>query len=76
MPATRVDFGHIKRAADFLAVLAHYNLTPIGKGVERSLRCPFHTETKPSCKINLGRKVWKCFGCNQGGDIIKFVCLA
>ncbi len=76
MPAKRVDFKHIKAAADFLRVLGHYNIVPIGKGVERQALCPFHRETKPSFKVNLGRKVFHCFGCNAGGDVIKFVCLA
>ena len=36
--------------------------------------CPFHGERTASMKIYPGRKGWHCFGCNQGGDIISFVC--
>ena len=40
--------------------------------------CPFHTENSPSFTIydkgNHGK--FKCFGCGEGGDVIKFVELA
>lgn len=35
--------------------------------------CPFHLDTKPSMRIREERGVFFCFGCNQGGDAIKFV---
>lgn len=39
-------------------------------------RCPFHDEDTPSLKIydEIGRGFY-CFGCNKGGDVIKFVML-
>lgn len=35
--------------------------------------CPFHHETEPSFNVNETKQVFNCFGCNAGGDIIKFV---
>ncbi|MBX7080448.1 MAG: DNA primase [Nannocystaceae bacterium] len=35
--------------------------------------CPFHGERTPSFNVNPARKGWKCFGCGQGGDAIRFV---
>jgi putative DNA primase/helicase len=35
--------------------------------------CPFHAESTPSFKITLSGQhagLWKCFGCNAGGDVI------
>jgi len=35
--------------------------------------CPFHGEKTPSFNVNPARKGFKCFGCGQGGDAIRFV---
>ncbi|MGX4600642.1 DNA primase [Faecalimicrobium sp. JNUCC 81] len=35
--------------------------------------CPFHGEKTPSFYINTQKQMYKCFGCGEGGDVIKFV---
>jgi DNA primase len=35
--------------------------------------CPFHNEKTPSFTVNPDKKLYYCFGCNKGGDIINFV---
>lgn len=35
--------------------------------------CPWHDDTKPSLQVNQARQSWKCWVCNDGGDIFSFV---
>ncbi|MGH3031541.1 MAG: DNA primase [Gaiellaceae bacterium] len=36
-------------------------------------RCPFHEERTPSFSVNPAEKLFYCFGCQKGGDLITFV---
>src|SRR5881394_1528309 len=36
--------------------------------------CPFHDEKTPSFSVNPADKLFYCFGCGKGGDLITFVC--
>jgi len=35
--------------------------------------CPFHEEKTPSFSVNPVEKLFYCFGCGKGGDLITFV---
>lgn len=49
----------------------YYPITKRGANYEAI--CPFHSDTKPSLKINDNKGVYKCFACGAAGDSIKFV---
>jgi DNA primase len=48
--------------------------TPLRKqGARYTGRCPFHEERTPSFSVNAADKLYHCFGCGKGGDVITFV---
>src|SRR4051812_46860578 len=65
-----IDFAHIKEHASFERILEHYQLPVTGRGVQRSVLCPFHREQRPSCKVELKRGIFHCFGCGEKGNVL------
>ena len=35
--------------------------------------CPFHDDKNPSMSVSPQKKVFKCFSCGTGGDVVKFI---
>ncbi len=50
-------------------------VTRYGYKVTRSgyIKCPFHSDGNPSCRVYQGDKGYYCFSCHAGGDVIDFV---
>jgi DNA primase len=62
----------VKAAADMLDVVG--GRTQLRKAGARYVgRCPFHEERTPSFSVNPMDKLFYCFGCGKGGDLISFV---
>ncbi len=45
----------------------------IPKGSNYTALCPFHADSNPSLSINGEKKIFKCFVCGEGGDVVSFV---
>ncbi len=61
----------ILETADIVEIVsAHVALKKAGSNY-RGL-CPFHNEKTPSFNVNPSKRIFKCFGCGEGGDVIQF----
>jgi DNA primase len=69
-PQTFID--DLKQHADIVLVIQDYvSLKKVGakyKGL-----CPFHGEKTPSFNVDRDKGFFHCFGCQVGGDVIKFI---
>jgi DNA primase len=62
----------VKAAADMVDIVsARAQLRKVGS--RWTGRCPFHEERTPSFSVNAVDKLFYCFGCGKGGDLITFV---
>jgi DNA primase len=62
----------LKAAVDIVEVIQdHTDLRR--QGVRWVGLCPFHDERTPSFSVDAQDKLYHCFGCGVGGDVIKFV---
>jgi DNA primase len=62
----------VKEASDIVEVIsAHTDLKR--SGTRYTGLCPFHDERSPSFSVDPAEKLYHCFGCGVGGDVIKFV---
>ncbi len=62
----------IKEAADIVEVASKYTTLKRTGRYYRGL-CPFHQEKTPSFYVDPEKKLYHCFGCGAGGDVIKLV---
>jgi DNA primase len=62
----------VKQAADIVEVISMY--LPLKKaGRYYKCACPFHGEENPSFTVNPDRQIFRCYGCQEGGDVIAFL---
>ncbi|MBW3622696.1 MAG: DNA primase [Armatimonadetes bacterium] len=62
----------IKQRLDLLEVISDYvKLRPAGRS--HVGLCPFHSEKTGSFNVTPDKGIWYCFGCQEGGDVFKFL---
>ncbi len=69
-PEDKID--EVRQAADIVEVIGRYvELKQQGR-LFKGL-CPFHAEKTPSFTVNPERRIFKCFGCGEGGNVFTFL---
>ena len=63
----------VTAAADMVEVVSGRTQLRRASGSRFTGRCPFHEERTPSFSVNPVEKLYYCFGCGKGGDLISFV---
>jgi len=67
------DIALVRERARIDEVVRDYvSLKSAGGGSLKGL-CPFHEERSPSFHVTPARGMWYCFGCGEGGDVLKFL---
>src|SRR3989344_3735436 len=62
----------IKQKIDIVEFISEY--LPLKRaGRNFAALCPFHQEKTPSFMVSPERQLWRCFGCEKGGDIFAFL---
>lgn len=62
----------LKAIIDIVDIVGNY-IELHKSGTSFKALCPFHEEKTPSFSLNSNKGLFYCFGCQKGGDAIKFV---
>ncbi len=72
MRLTDEVINDIRNSANIVEVIGHY--IPLEKkGKSYRAVCPFHDDHDPSLSISEDKQIYKCFVCNNGGNVFTFV---
>jgi DNA primase len=66
------DIRALRERADIAAVIGDYTSLKRAGGRLKGL-CPFHEERTPSFTVDPVHKLYHCFGCDAGGDVLSFL---
>jgi DNA primase len=72
MPIPDEKVEEVRAAADIVDVAGDY--VQLKRSGSRFMGlCPFHNEDTPSFSVDPEKNLYYCFGCQNGGDVFKFV---
>src|SRR5882672_8382215 len=78
MKSQEVNFGAVKQGVAMEAVLRHYQVDDLqgGRRGRYRGRCPIHRgDGRDAFHVDVTRKIFHCFSCGAGGDVLDLVAL-
>jgi DNA primase len=73
MKISQDEIDTIKQGVDLVPLMRACGIELRQVGDNYQGLCPFHDDTNPSLFVNPRENLWNCFGCNKGGDNIRFI---
>ena len=70
---SKEEIAKLKEAVNIEDVIGTYVELEYKLGGKCLGLCPFHDDTTPSMHVHTGKQIFKCFACNEGGDVIAFI---
>ena len=64
---------YIKQSVDLVSLVRSRGIALKKNGKGYKGICPFHEDDNPSFSVSPDQNLWNCFGCDKGGDAIRFV---
>jgi len=64
--------AEVKARLDIVEVIGGY-VRLQRSGRDHKGLCPFHAERTPSFGVSQEKQAWYCFGCSEGGDVLRFI---
>jgi len=70
-----IDHGTISRIFDAIEIVDVIQdfVTLKKRGANYMGLCPFHNEKTPSFSVSPSKGIYKCFGCDRGGNAVNFI---
>ena len=69
---TEQSIEDVRAAADIVSVVGGY-IELVKRGKDFKGKCPFHNDSRPSLSVEPNKQCWRCFTCDIGGNVFKFV---
>jgi DNA primase len=66
------EINDIRAKANIVDIIGGY-IPLIKKGKDYKCVCPFHDDHSPSMSISESKQIYKCFSCNNAGNVFTFV---
>ena len=73
MSNSKEEIAKLKEAVNIEDVIGTYVELEYKLGGRCLGLCPFHDDSTPSMHVHTGKQIFKCFACNEGGDVIAFI---
>lgn len=66
------QINEIRQQADIVDIISRH-INVIKRGRNYFAICPFHNDTNPSLSISKDKQIFKCFVCNEAGNVFTFL---